>query len=126
MSFHQTTILIVDDNADTRQVVGEVARLAGFAVRVAIDGVEALKVVRTDDEVDAVVSDWFMPGLDGLGLAKRVRALRPDLPVILMTGYTHRLDDILQAGAVPLIKPFTAEAFELAVRDAIDARENGT
>jgi len=98
MAFHQTTILIVDDNADTRQVVGEVARLAGFAVRVAIDGVEALKVVRTDDEVDAVVWDWFMPGLD----------------------------DILQAGAVPLIKPFTAEAFELAVRDAIDARENGT
>jgi len=121
MAFHQTTILIVDDNADIREVISEVARLAGFATRVASNGAEALEVVVTCLELDAVVSDVTMPVMDGLQLAQRVRAIRPDLPVILMTGHSDKLDEVLGAGAVPLIKPFTAESFELSVRDAIDA-----
>ena len=122
MTFHQTTILIVDDDADTRELLSEFARLSGFAVRVAEDGVEALDHVIADDEIDALVTDLTMPGLDGLQLAAHARTLRPELAVVLMTGHTGRLDEVLQAGAVPLIKPFKAESFELAVRDAIDAR----
>jgi len=121
VAFHQTTILIVDDDADTRELLSEFARLAGFAVRVAGDGVEALEQIVAEDEIDALVSDLIMPGLDGLQLTAHVRTLRPDLAVVLMTGHTQRLDEVLQAGAVPLIKPFKADSFELALRDAIDA-----
>jgi len=121
VAFHQTTILIVDDDADTRELLSEFARLAGFAVRVATDGVEALNEIVADEEIDALVSDLVMPGLNGLQLTARVRTLRPELAVVLMTGHTGRLDEVLQAGAVPLIKPFKAESFELAVRDAIEA-----
>ena len=68
----------------------------------------------------------MMPTMDGLQLALRARRFRPDLPLVLMTGHTGRLDEVLQAAAVPLIKPFKSESFELAVRDAIDARDGGT
>jgi len=122
VAFHQTTILIVDDDADTRELLSEFTRLAGFAVRVATDGVEALDRLVADDEIDALVSDLVMPGLDGLHLAAHARTLRPDLPVVLITGHTDRLDEVLQAGAVPLIKPFKIESFVLAVRDAIDGQ----
>jgi len=122
VAFHQTTILIVDDDADTRELLSEFARLAGFAVRVAQDGVEALNQIVADDEIDALVSDLVMPGLDSLQLTAHARTLRPDFPVVLMTGHTGRLDEVLQAGAVPLIKPFKVDSLELAVRDAIDAR----
>jgi len=85
VAFHQTTILIVDDDADTRELLSEFTRLAGFAVRVATDGVEALDRLVADDEIDAQVSDLVMPGLDGLHLAAHARTLRPDLPVVLLT-----------------------------------------
>ena len=58
MAFHQTTILIVDDDAETRELLSEFARLAGFAVRVAQDGVEALNQIVADDEIDALCRTW--------------------------------------------------------------------
>ena len=126
MSFRRTTLLIVDDDPDAREIVSEFARIAGFDIRVAASGIEALTIAGSEEDLDAVVCDLVMPAMDGLELAHRVRALRPNTAVLLMTGHSTRLDDIVEAGAVSLIKPFTAETFELAVRDAIDAhREDG-
>jgi len=122
MSFHRTTILVVDDDTGAREVVAEIARVAGFDVRLAANGAEAFAMAVADTELDAIVCDLVMPEMDGLELANRVRRLRPDVAVLLMTGYQDRVDDVLRAGAVPLIKPFSAESFELAVRDAIDAQ----
>ena len=122
MSFHRTSLLVVDDDAGAREAVAAIARVAGFDVCLAAGGIEALEIVGANDSLDAVVSDLVMPQMDGLELAHRVRRLRPDIAMLLMTGYADRLDDVLNAGAVPLIKPFSAESFELAVRDAIDAR----
>jgi len=122
MSFHRTTILVVDDDTAARDAVAEIGRLAGFDVRVASNGAEALAAAVADDELDAIVCDLVMPQMDGLELANRVRECRPKVAILLMTGYQNRVDDVLRAGAVTLIKPFSAESFELAVRDAIDAR----
>jgi len=122
MSFHRTTILVVDDDPGAREAVAEIGRLAGFDVRLAANGVEAFASAVADDELDAIVCDLVMPEMDGLELANRIRRLRPNVAILLMTGYQNRVDDVLRAGAVPLIKPFSAESFELAVRDAIDAR----
>jgi CheY-like chemotaxis protein len=74
---------------------------------------------------DLLVTDFNMPGASGLDLAREVKTVRPDLPVILISGY---LDDGVRAAALELgvrallAKPFTIEELEAAVGAALPAR----
>lgn len=80
-------VLVVEDEALVRWVLTEHLRDAGLAVVEASDATEALRAVdRTP--IDVVVTDVRMPGdIDGLELARSLRVSRPDLPVILTSGY---------------------------------------
>jgi DNA-binding NarL/FixJ family response regulator len=76
--------------------------------------------------VDLVVTDMVMPEISGRELAEQLRAQRPDLRVLYMSGYTT--DDIIRRGLLDpstafLQKPFTAERLAAAVRDALDAED---
>jgi two-component system chemotaxis sensor kinase CheA len=79
-------ILVVDDSITTRTMEKNLLEAAGYQVRVAVDGLEAWTVLKTE-AVDLVVSDVDMPRLDGFELTARIRADKKlaDLPVILVT-----------------------------------------
>ncbi len=80
-------ILIVDDEAMFREAVAQSLRLSGFEVFAAANGQEALAILKEHGEIALLVSDIRMPGIDGYALTQAGLELRPDLKVILMTGY---------------------------------------
>ncbi|MEK7214216.1 MAG: response regulator, partial [Chloroflexota bacterium] len=95
-------ILVVDDSITTRTMEKNLLETAGYRVRVAVDGLEAWTLLKSED-FDLVVSDVDMPRLDGFGLTERIRADRQlaDLPVVLVTALESREDKErgIEAGA---------------------------
>ncbi|WP_439627443.1 response regulator [Gemmata sp.] len=88
------SVLVVDDNEDTRVTLGMVLELEGFAVRLARDAPTALEAVAAA-RPDAVVLDIGMPGMDGWELARRLRELAPGgsrLLLVALSGYGRSAD----------------------------------
>jgi nitrogen-specific signal transduction histidine kinase/ActR/RegA family two-component response regulator len=97
-------LLLVDDEELVRVGTGEMLRDLGHDVTEAEDGQQALDFLGSDDRFDAVVTDYKMPRMDGAQLAERIRQIRPDMPILLITGYTGSTDE---ATDLPrLAKPF--------------------
>ncbi|MCK6574533.1 response regulator, partial [Myxococcota bacterium] len=115
------TILLCDDNDAVRRRVGETLRAAGYRVLEADDGDAGLAMIQAGTPtVDALVTDVVMPRMDGPTLARRARALRPELPVVFITGYAaDALDDVPEAGTQVLHKPFAAEDLLAALRSLL-------
>jgi two-component system chemotaxis sensor kinase CheA len=87
------TILVVDDSITTRTMEQNLLEASGYRVQVAVDGVEAWTLLKSE-VFDLVVSDVAMPRMDGLDLTARIRADRKlaDLPVVLVTALESRED----------------------------------
>ena len=117
----QETILIVEDNPDVRAVAVMLLEQLGYRTVTADSAPAALDMLGTDPRVDLVFTDVVLPGaFDGLALAQSLGALRPDLPVVLTTGYAKRLDD--DPGFPVLRKPYDISALARVVREAIDVK----
>ncbi len=118
------TILLVDDDPDVRAFMREALGIAGFTILEAADGNEALRIAETTRRpIEMLVTDINMPGIDGLELARRVQALRPDTGVLCMSGAAV---DVVAAqgtltGMVFLRKPFGPNVLLERVRDAMRA-----
>jgi len=94
------TVLLVDDEAQVVQVTGEILRSLGYEVVGRTSPEEALKLFSHSPlEFDLVLTDLTMPGLTGLELSVKIKALRPDLPIILFTGYSDQLSKDAAADA---------------------------
>lgn len=109
-------VLVVDDDELVRPVIVEMLEDLAVTVVEAGSGHQALQAIRNRPDLDLVISDVNMPGMDGLALMAEVRALRPALPVILMSGrpYAGPVDLFLQ-------KPFTLSALvDCIVRSAAE------
>jgi two-component system, response regulator PdtaR len=121
-------ILIVDDEQDTRELIGQVLAEAGYAVEVAGDGFEAIeKLPRALP--DLVVTDLRMPGMHGVDLAQRIRS-QSDVPVVFTTGMESfdLCTDAAAYGAVAcLTKPINLEELLWTIDCALACRrdENG-
>ena len=116
-------ILIVDDEAQVRFSLTEVLGDAGHLVVAAADGAEALHLC--DDDVDAVVTDLSMPGIDGLELLAALHRRDRELPVLLLTarGSERIAVQAMKAGAYDyLVKPFDIDELVLALARASEAR----
>jgi two-component system, NtrC family, C4-dicarboxylate transport response regulator DctD len=102
------TILLVEDDSDLLASLRMVFRLAQYEVRFFDNGVEALEFIRRADPEDQLllITDLFMPRMNGLQLIKAAKEKRPRLPVIAMTGY----------GSESLL----IELFRLGCRDYLD------
>ena len=117
-------ILLVEDHDLVReQVTIQLGRL-GYQVVVAEDGVEALETLKATPDVQLLFTDLVMPrGLNGLELAAEAKKLRPDLPVLLTTGYSEQLirrNDRLCPGMSWLNKPYLPEELAAKIRAALD------
>lgn len=87
-------ILLAEDEDDLRDVLVRHLRALGYTVFAYPTAEQALEHARaTPDRVDALLTDMTMPGMSGAELADNVRTLRPDLPVIICTGYSELLDE---------------------------------
>jgi two-component system, cell cycle sensor histidine kinase and response regulator CckA len=119
------TVLVVEDEASLLRLTRELLDDLGYRVLEAPNGAAALELLeRHPEPVHLLLSDTVMPGMNGRELAERVRALRPDVRVVLMSGYTD--DAILRLGVsrdqVPFLqKPFTPGQLAMTLRLALDA-----
>jgi PAS domain S-box-containing protein len=107
------TVLVVEDEALVRALLAEALEERGCDVLSAADGTEALRILEGPRRVDLLATDLGLPGLDGRRLARAARSLRPDLPVLYLTGYAHdaRIEDELGPRTQLLVKPVEVEAF---------------
>jgi two-component system cell cycle sensor histidine kinase/response regulator CckA len=111
------TILVVDDEAGIRTVARRALEDAGYQVLEASDGRAAIKLLAEGAELDLLIADLNMPGLDGNEMVRRIRTTRPDLKVLYVSGHISRLMDArpLWQGEAFLNKPFTNESLREAV-----------
>jgi PAS domain S-box-containing protein len=88
-------ILVVDDDPGICQSLKEILEVDGCEVQIAFDGAEGLRLIQSG-EFDLVLSDVVMPNMDGYELFKAVREHKPDLPVLMMTGFYYDKDHIIK------------------------------
>lgn len=121
----QQVVLIVDDLAPMRQIERRILEKAGYLVMEASDGPAAIALLDDDRRLDLLVADLEMPDLLGDEMARRIRAKRPDLKVLFVTGHADRLfaeQPVLWEGQAFLEKPFTAGG----LLEAVSLLLNGT
>jgi PAS domain S-box-containing protein len=119
------TVLIAEDDESVRVLAAEVLTGYGYKVLLATDGLEALEIVEGRGEpVDVLLTDVMMPGLDGKTLAERLRASRPRLKAILMSGCADEVTKepgAADVGMAYLPKPFPPQDLAAKVRDLLAA-----
>jgi PAS domain S-box-containing protein len=108
------TVLLVEDNPDVASVSSNLLEQLGYKVRRVPDAETALREVERDG-IDLVFTDIVMPGkMDGLGLAHRLREIRPDLPILLATGYSDAASNV--RGNFPILrKPYEIHQLSRAI-----------
>lgn len=86
------TILVIDDDERVRTLLRDILLFGGFEVIEAHDGDSGIKCLENNC-IDLVLTDLGMPGMNGWEVAKRVKSEKPNLPVILITGWGIELDE---------------------------------
>jgi PAS domain S-box-containing protein len=119
-------LLVVEDDPDVLSLLSAQLASLGYQVLRARDGMSALAALEANNDVALLLSDVILPGrMTGPQIADRARAIRPELPVVYMSGYTDNA--IPQNGAAPasvrlLQKPFTKSELAAVIRAALDER----
>jgi len=119
------TILLVEDDPHVQRIVRNILKRSGYRVLAADGAKEALQLAEDTDgsTIHLLLSDLVMPGTSGRELAVQVQALRPDIAILYMSGYT---DDavirrgVLEAGMAFIQKPFGAEDLVRRVREVLE------
>jgi CheY-like chemotaxis protein len=123
------TILVVDDVRPVREMLQQLLEREGLQVILADSGHAALEVFEPEhDEITAVILDHTMPGLSGHEVCARLRAVRPDIPVLFSSGYPEDFVGRADAGSGPvafLKKPFARAELLSTLNDLVEAASNG-
>ncbi|MFZ5896130.1 MAG: response regulator [Myxococcota bacterium] len=115
------TILLVEDQDEVRLAAASVLRRRGYRVIEARNAGEALlHCERAPTTIDLMLTDMVMPQLSGRELADRLRALRPDMGVLFMSGYSEHSGGVLPKGTQYMQKPFTPDSLARRVRETLD------
>jgi signal transduction histidine kinase/ActR/RegA family two-component response regulator len=122
-------LLVVEDNEVNQLVIHGMLQMEGARVEVVVDGFQAVERVTaaSDDAFDAVLLDVVMPGIDGYETARRIRALRPGLPIIGQTGHALPEDLVrcLASGMVDrVVKPIVMEDLVQTIRRHVAVAEH--
>lgn len=122
---HGETVLVVDDDRDVLEITAEVVRAIGYQV-VSADGAESGEQAYRNHpgRIDLALLDVVMPGRTGPELARRLREIDPDLPVVYVTGYLPDSCEGLQCNdhTGVLTKPYTLERIAGALGRAVASR----
>jgi two-component system cell cycle sensor histidine kinase/response regulator CckA len=117
-------ILLVEDEDTVRAVAERALARQGYTVTTASDGDEGLELVRAGGQFDMVVSDVVMPSMDGPAMAREIRKLAPQMPVLFMSGYAEETlrREIDIDGMHFLAKPFSVQQIAGKVQDVLASR----
>lgn len=116
-------IIIAEDDAAVREFVDRALSYRGHDVTAVADGIDALAAIGEED-YELLITDIVMPGLDGIALALKLAKERPDLTILMMTGYAaerqraHNLESLIHQ---VIAKPFSLEQICDAVDEALKA-----
>jgi two-component system, cell cycle sensor histidine kinase and response regulator CckA len=122
------TILVIEDDDSVREIARRVLAHAGYTVIEARYGSEALDLVEDHPNIDLVLTDVVMPGLSGPEVVRRLRATRPEIIPLFMSGYAPESEGPLE-GVELVRKPFTGPSLLAAICRAFDldaAEQNAT
>ncbi len=120
MSEAATRILVAEDEFLIRLLMVETLEEAGFEVLEAADGEEACRLIEDPDHIDLIVTDLHMPRIDGIGVARHGREIRPTVPILFVSARSDLLAGL--AAPVPhrlLSKPFTMDELKVIVRQLL-------
>ncbi|WP_262265647.1 response regulator [Microvirga yunnanensis] len=109
-------ILLVDDDAEVRTVTAAYLTEMGHRVVEAADGSSALDILKADNHLDLLIADFAMPGMTGTDLADQAREIRPNLGILLVTGYAD--PKRLPESYLMLHKPFSRADLAIKVTEA--------
>ncbi|MGF7188751.1 PAS domain S-box-containing protein [Robbsia andropogonis] len=121
------TVLIVDDNATIRELLGVLFEQSGYRTLSAHDGSSGLAILSSDETVDLVVTDVGLPGMNGRQMIDIARELRPQLPVLFVTGYAEvaTANGFLGERMEMLPKPFSLEAVIVRAQSMLQKQGEG-
>lgn len=115
-------VLVVDDRPDVAALASEMVESLGYRVRTAHTGLDALRIIQEDTTVSLLFSDVVMPGMNGVQLARAAKKRRPDLGVILTSGFTESTIEKSDADGTPfdfIAKPYRMAALAQKISLAI-------
>jgi PAS domain S-box-containing protein len=118
------TVLVIEDEPIVRGVVLEMLAEQGYRTLEAIDGPSGLKILRSGQRIDLLVTDVGLPGMNGRQVADQAREGRPDLKILFITGYAESVamaDGFLQPGMEMITKPFDLDHLAQRIRVMISA-----
>ena len=121
-------ILLVDDEPAVMAMGAKLLKNLGYKVTSRTDSVDALEVFRSSpDEFNLVITDYTMPKLTGLDFAREVLRIRPDMQILLCTGFSEKINSghMKELGIKLLMKPYGIRQISEAVRKILDARKGG-
>ncbi len=113
------TVLVIEDDVAVRLLVIQVLDELGYAAIETADGREAVPILESGRDIDLMISDVGLPGLNGRQLAEIARKTRPTLPILFMTGYAMEALDqsrFLDQGMEMITKPFSIDEFGRRIR----------
>lgn len=113
--------MVADDEVLFNESLAFLVEVLGGTAVPAYDGFQALEIVR-NDEIDVVISDVSMPGMNGIELLRQIKEFNENLPVIIISGGAddELEDEAIEHGAIGFLpKPITHEALASMIRDAL-------
>ncbi len=120
-------ILVVDDEKPIIESISALLSKLGYTVTGENNGVKAFEMVKDNPHFyDLILTDMMMPDINGLDLAKRIKEINADIPIVLCTGFSHGLtkEKCMEAGIVDMVmKPMIADELSLTVDRAIKLTE---
>ena len=108
----ELSILLVEDEASLREIVGDALRDAGHQVDEAAGGAQALESLGSDARYDVLLTDMGMPGMSGMELAMEAVKLRPGIAVIIASGFAKAQLPEFPAGFIYFPKPYRVRQLE--------------
>ena len=119
-----TAVLLIDDNPVQLRAREAVLRKAGFATQIATTQESALALLSSSvaDDIGAILTDHIMPGTSGTEFVRALRAAKPGVPVIVITGLAEAESDYRGAGVIFRQKPCPPEELIALVRSSVAGR----
>ncbi|MBN2078079.1 MAG: PAS domain S-box protein [Spirochaetes bacterium] len=119
------TILVVEDEESVRALAAKILKRLGYRILMARDGEEALEIIgRFTGDIHCILTDVIMPKIDGGRLYREVSAMRGDIKVVFMSGYTHEViarRGVMEEGVQFIQKPFTFQILADKIREVLDS-----
>jgi PAS domain S-box-containing protein len=118
------TVLVIEDEAVVRAVVIEMLAEQGYRTLEAVDGPTGVKILRSGEQIDMLVTDIGLPGMNGRQVADQARETRPGLRILFITGYAESAaisEGFLQPGMELITKPFDLDHLAQRIRAMISA-----